>query len=90
MEIPRYVVKAVKQAIDIGSEYIAIPLHSYEAWVLSSGKETAEGWAYIQDRCWIYDDQWDDEILLFCVKGKGHEGECGKPGARQLGPGPVR
>ena len=90
MVIPELVVRAVKQSIDSGSNYVAIPLHSYEAWVLSSGKECAEGWSYVQHLCWVFDDKWDDELILFCVKPKGHEGDCGKPGTRLLGPDTVR
>lgn len=83
MALPTLVARAVRQAVeDVGSNYVVLPLHSYEAWALASGSDYPDGWSRLKHLCWEYDDDWDDEMILFCVKAKGHGGEHGKPNTR--------
>lgn len=81
---PRLIERALLQTWRSGSEYCVVPFHSYEAWVNVPGSEFIGSWHEWRDLCWDIDSEWDDELILFCLKPKGHEGEHGKPGHRQL------
>lgn len=82
MANPRLVEKAIRQTAEMGSEYACIPLHSYETWVLDEGEHFIGTWFMVRERCFSIDDEYDDELIIFCLKPRNHEGEHGKPPTR--------
>lgn len=89
MTTPRLVERALIQTAEQGSEYAAVPLHSYEVWTHSPGKEFLSKWYNVRSYCFAFDSTYDDEVYLICLKPMGHEGGHGKPGPRQLPRGRV-
>lgn len=73
--------KAIEQSHRIGSEYAAIPFPSYEQMCFHPRMEYFEK---IDDKvCFQWDDIWDDENIIVCLRPLGHDGQCGKPRPRQ-------
>lgn len=89
MTDPRLIERALIQTWKQGSEYAVIPFHSYEAWAHCPGTEWVGFWHEVRTLCFSIDIEWDDELMLICLKLRDHAGECGKPGHRHLCPAAV-
>jgi hypothetical protein len=84
---PKLIWKAVEQTHRIGAECATIPFPSYEQMCFHPRMK------YFVELevplCFKYDDKWDDENIIVCLRPLMHEGDCGKPGARQAPRGRV-
>lgn len=75
-------VRAINQTVEMGSEYIAIPVPWWEQYA-SFGwqyQSHAVNWA---ERCmWVGENPPMDETgdVILCLRPDGHRGECGGPG----------
>jgi hypothetical protein len=78
---PKLIWKAMEQTHQIGSECATVPFPSYEAMCFYPCMKYFVELEH--PLCFKYDDKWDDENILVCLRPLAHSGECGKPGARQ-------
>lgn len=81
---PKQIWRALEQTHRMGSEYATVPFPSFEQMCLHPymGYFMREGICV----CLQEDEHWDDENVILCLKDYPHDGQCGKPGTRYLGP----
>jgi hypothetical protein len=84
---PDYIWKALEQTHRQGYIYAVVPFPSYEEMCLCPQMKY---FVELEESvCFAYDNEWDDENVIVCLLPDGHEGDHGKPGARQLPRGRV-